>query len=79
MDNGEGMIKKVRFSLDLRDVIEKSNRDGNIIEPRDVINDELLNKLIDEMITNHIRDFISAYIKKELGSGNLDFEGDLLF
>ena len=73
------MIKKVKFSLDLRDVIEKSNRNGNIIEPIDIINDELLDQLVDEMITNHIKDFISAYIKKELGSGNLDFEGDLLF
>jgi hypothetical protein len=78
MDNGEGMIKKVRFSLDLRDVIEKSNRSGKIIEPMDAISDELLDKLVDDMIANHIKDFISAYIKKELGFGNLEFEGDLL-
>lgn len=60
MDNGEGMIKKVRFSLDLRDVIEKSNRNENIVEPMDAISDELLDKLVDDMIANHIKDFISA-------------------
>lgn len=70
------MIKKVKFNLDLRDVINKSNRNGNIIEPRDVINDELLNRLVDEIITNHIRDFLSTYIKKELGLDSLEFEGD---
>jgi hypothetical protein len=73
------MIKKVRFTLDLRDVIEKSNVGGNIIEPMDVISDELLDNLIDEMIINHIKDFISEYIIKELEVGNLEFEGDLLF
>jgi hypothetical protein len=79
MDNGEGMVKKVRFTLDLRDVVEKSSKVGNIIEPMDIINDELLNNLVDEMIINHIKDFISEYIQNELEVGNLEFDGDLLF
>ena len=37
-----------------------------------------LDKLVDDMIANHIKDFISAYIKKELGFGSLEFNGDLL-
>ena len=73
------MVKKVRFSLDLRDVLEKSNNAGNIVEPMDVISDELLDELIDDMITNHIKDFILTYIKKQLDSGSLESEGDLLF
>lgn len=73
------MIKKVKFNLDLRDVIEKSNNTGNIIEPMDVISDELLDELIDDMITNHIKEFLLTYIKKQLDSGSLEFEGDLLF
>jgi hypothetical protein len=30
------------------------------------------------MIVNHIKDFISAYIEKELQNNYLEFEGDLL-
>ena len=78
MDRGEGMIKKVNFTIDLRDVIDSEVRKNKIIEPMDAISDELLDKLVDDMIVNHIKDFISAYIKKELGFGSLEFNGDLL-
>lgn len=78
MDKGEGMIKKVNFTIDLRDVIDSEVRKNKIIEPMDAISDELLDKLVDDMIVNHIKDFISAYIKKELGFGSLEFNGDLL-
>tara|TARA_R110000803_G_scaffold209271_1_gene278690 strand:- start:5636 stop:5857 length:222 start_codon:yes stop_codon:yes gene_type:complete len=73
------MIKKVNFTMDLRDVITKNKRSSNIVEPMDVMNDELLDKLVDEMITNHVRDFIRNYVKKEMGYGSLEFNGDLLF
>jgi len=78
MDKGEGMIKKVNFTIDLRDVIDSEVRKNKIIEPMDAISDELLDKLVDDMFSNHIKDFISAYIKKELGFGSLEFDGDLL-
>ena len=60
MDKGEGMIKKVNFTIDLRDVIDSEVRKNKIIEPMDAISDELLDKLVDDMISNHIKDFISA-------------------
>lgn len=78
MDKGEVMIKKVNFTIDLRDVIDSEVRKNKIIEPMDAISDELLDKLVDDMISNHIKDFISAYIKKELGFCSLEFDGDLL-
>lgn len=78
MDKGDGMIKKVNFTIDLRDVIDSEVRKNKIIEPMDAISNELLDKLVDDMIANHIKDFISAYIKKELGFGSLEFNGDLL-
>lgn len=79
MDKGEGMIKKVNFTIDLRDVIDSGVRKNKIIEPMDGISDELLDKLVDEMISTHIKDFISSYIRKEIGFGSLEFDGDLLF
>jgi hypothetical protein len=78
MDNGRGMIKKVRFSLDLRDVIEKSKRENKILDKMDGMTDELIDKLVDDMISTHIKDFVSSYIKQELGSGGLEFNGDIL-
>lgn len=80
---GNGMIKKVNFNLDLRDVIDDTKRKNNIIEPMDIINDELLSQLVDEMVSSHIKDFIRNYIKKEMGLdynvGGLEFDGNLLF
>ena len=80
---GNGMIKKVNFNLDLRDIIDDTKRKNNIIEPNKVINDELLSQLVDEMISSHIKDFIRNYIKKEMGMdynvGGLEFDGNLFF
>lgn len=73
------MIKKVNFTIDLRDVIDSEVRKNKIIEPMDGISDELLDKLVDEMISTHIKDFISSYIRKKIGFGSLEFDGDLLF
>ena len=77
------MIKKVNFNLDLRDVIDDTKRKNNIIEPTDIINDELLSHLVDEMISSHIKEFIRNYISKEMGMdynvGSLEFDGNLLF
>ena len=60
-----------------------TKRKNNIIEPNEVINDELLSQLVDEMISSHIKDFIRNYIKKEMGMdynvGGLEFDGNLLF
>ena len=78
MDNGEGMIKKVNFSLDLRDVIEKTKKENNITTGLNPVSDELIDKLVDDMISRHIKDFISSYIKQELGFGSIEFDGDLL-
>lgn len=74
------MIKKVRFNMDLRDIVDKSkkSKNGNIINYMEPYNDERLSELVDELISNHIKEFIRDYIKKELGYSSLDFEGDLV-
>tara|TARA_B100000497_G_C7598130_1_gene359540 strand:+ start:820 stop:1047 length:228 start_codon:yes stop_codon:yes gene_type:complete len=74
------MIKKVRFNMDLRDIVDKSRKSkrGNIINYMEPYNDERLSELVDELISSHIKDFISNYIKKELKYSSLDFEGNLI-
>ncbi|MEJ6694270.1 MAG: hypothetical protein QNK51_00390 [Chitinophagales bacterium] len=74
------MIKKVRFNMDLRDIVDKSrkSKSGNIINYMEPYNDERLSELVDELISSHIKDFISNYIKKELKYSSLDFEGNLI-
>ena len=72
------MIKKVNFSLDLRDVIEKTKKENEIKNGLNPLSDELIDKLVDDMISRHIKDFISSYIKQETGFGRIEFDGDLL-
>ena len=74
------MIKKVRFNMDLRDLVDKSkkSKSDNIINLMDPYNDEILSELVDELISKRIKEFLRDFIKKEIGYSSLDFEGDLV-
>ena len=74
------MIKKVRFNMDLRDLVDKSkkSKSDNIINLMDPYNDEILSELVELISKHNIKEFLRDFIKKEIGYSSLDFEGDLV-
>jgi hypothetical protein len=64
------MVSKLRFELDIRDIIDRvSGRKNEWLKNKDVISDELWDELMKDVMFDELNKFIRGVVEKEIEKG----------
>ena len=64
------MVSKLRFELDIRDIVDRvSGRKNEWLKNKDVISDEFWDELMKDVMFDELNKFIRGVVDKEIEKG----------